>query len=330
MEPSASSRLQRSNDFLQPFVIDHSRIRGQLVRLGPVVNEILTRHAYPDTVSRALAELLVIGAMLSVNLKADGVVTLQAKGDGPVKFLVVDATSRGGLRGYAELAAGGAKALVALEKKRKKSKNAEAVTLRDVLGAGYLAITLDMGADARYQGVVALADTSLADAIRGYFTQSQQVEMDIRLSVGHAVQDGAHAWSAGGIMMERMPGEGGARAPDEADPDEEEEEDPEEQWRRCCLFMETVTAAELLEEGVSSWSLLERLFNEEGVWAYPPRHLSAQCRCSRERIEQALRTIAREELESMMVDGEMTVNCQFCNKGEGFSRAEIAAWHGAV
>ena len=99
-----SLELVKYKDCVQPFLIHHSSIRGKMVRLAEVVDTILTRHDYPEVVSSLLAELLVVAAMLAGNLKHKGILTLQLKGDGPVRFIVVDATAEGELRGYAQLA----------------------------------------------------------------------------------------------------------------------------------------------------------------------------------------------------------------------------------
>src|SRR4029450_2163476 len=88
-------------DFIQPFSIEGHGVRGRLVRLSDVADRIIRQHAYPDSIARLLAEMMVLTAALAAALKYDGVFTLQTKGDGPVKLMVVDVTSDGGVRGYA-------------------------------------------------------------------------------------------------------------------------------------------------------------------------------------------------------------------------------------
>lgn len=307
-----------SADVLHPFLIDHSHIRGQMVRLGPVVDEIITRHNYPAPVSRLLGEMLIVGALLSSNLTAQGILTLQAKGDGLVKFIVVDATHEGKLRGYAQLADD---ALPTLKKMRSKRP-----TLAALMGKGYLAITLDQAEGSRYQGIVELARTTIADALQNYFTQSQQVEMSVRLAVDRAGKN--KRWVAGGIMIERLPEEGGVFASVEAEKRfRQDAETAQAQWQEVRMFMETVTSAELLDAELSTWDVLRRLFNEDGVWAYPPRPLSAECRCSRERVSQVIATIPKEELTDMFVKDTLSITCQFCNTPQLFSREEVHTPH---
>lgn len=309
-------------DLLQSFLIDRTHIGGRLVRLGTVANTILLRNEYPDAVSRLLAEMLVIASMLSYSLKSQGILTLQATGDGPVQFIVVDVTENGNLRGYAELAEDAAEELDALS-----PEESDELMLGELLGNGKLAIILDQGADGgRYQGIVELKGNSLSEAIQHYFTQSQQAEMAVKLAVHKDRKSGRDAWSAAGIMIERLPEEGGKQEPGEAESMIDAQE-AEEEWQRNRLFMSTVRDEELLNQQLSSWKLLTRLFNEDGVWAYAPHALSAECRCSRGRILEVLSTINYEELQEMMDDGALSVHCRFCNTTEVFTEEALSHMH---
>ncbi len=292
-------------NLLQSFLIDRSHIRGKLVRLQSAADTILSQHHYPAPVAQLLAEMLVTVAMLSSNLKKEGVLTLQATGDGAVRFIIVDATDTGHLRGYAEM-------------EEDASPLPAGAPLSHIMGKGKLAITLDQGGeDGRYQGIVELEGESFAEAMQRYFTRSQQVEMHVKL----AVSQEREGWKASGILIEQVPAEGGeAEKPNV----ENKEEDREEQWRRASLLFGTVREEELLDANLSTWALLTRLFGEDGVWAYTPHALEALCRCSDERIAGILASLPAEDLQEMTVDGELEVHCQFCNTVRTF-RAEIAA-----
>src|SRR5258708_16671427 len=93
---------ESESDIIQPFEIEGLEVRGRLVRLSAVADEILTRHDYPDAVAKQLAEMMALSAVMAAALKYDGIFTLQAKGDGPIKLMVVDLTSGGPMRGYAQ------------------------------------------------------------------------------------------------------------------------------------------------------------------------------------------------------------------------------------
>lgn len=300
-------------DFIQPFLIDHSSIRGRLVRVNKALDAILSAHNYPVEVSIHLAEQIVIACLLSATLEKGGILTVQAKGDGAVKFIVVDVMGGGTIRGYAEVN----------EKKLKqaigKSKTVKH-PLSKILGKGYLAVTLDEGnSKERYQGIVELQGDSLTDAFRGYFLQSQQGEIAVHVTV-RAPSKLREKWQAGGVIIERMPMAGGKQK-------ELSTEEQDEIWRRTKLFMQTIKDVEMLSSGVTPQNLLYRLFNEDGVWVYKLQPIKAGCRCSRARIRAVLKTIPKEELIAALDKDKMSVNCQFCNKTEVFTREDINRLH---
>lgn len=308
-----SIELVEYKDCVQPFLIHHSSIRGKVVRLADVADTILTRHAYPDVVSHLLAEMLVIATMLSANLKSKGILTVQLKGDGLVKFIVADATATGKMRGYADLAEGAAEKLSALKPEKTK--------LSDIVGKGYVAITLDQGKEP-YQGIVELNGESLTETVQDYFTQSEQSGVMLKIIVGKTREE---EWRAGGILLQHMPEEGG-NVPLSVEAKERKENDtPEEQWMRACVLAETVKDTELLDQYLPPQQLLYRLFNEDGVWVYGAKEVEEKCRCSREKISRTLASFPQAEIEEYIVEGAVSINCQFCNSSELFNAEELAA-----
>ena len=296
-------------DFLHPFLIDECLVKGSFIRLGLAVDEIIRRHNYPRAVSRLLAEQMVLACMLSVNLEESGSLTMQVKGGkgGPVNFMVVDVTGQGHIRGYAELAEDAAEKL-AFWKRDEEPK------FREIVGEGaYLAITMNTGPNSQqYQGIVELRGETLTEAVAEYFSQSEQISVSIKVAVAQKQR-----WYAGGIMLQRIPGQGGKKLT------KKQMAEDEENWNRSKILMNSVKNEELLDAELPAQSLLLRLFNEDGVWVYEPIRLGAQCRCSRERIEDVLATFPNEELEEMKNDGVISVNCQFCNKTEVFRENDI-------
>jgi molecular chaperone Hsp33 len=298
MRTAAAAQTQPSDDLIQPFLLESSGIRGNLVRLGPVVNEILTRHDHPPPVARLLGEMLALTAMLAGLIKHDGVFSLQTKGDGAVGTMIADMTSGGDLRGYAAFDAGRVAAI------------AGAVGVSDLLGAGYLAFTADPGPPAdRYQGIVALAGETLAECLQHYFLQSEQVQSG--LLVATDLVDGA--WRAAGLILQRLPEEGPAYGPAV----------DEDAWRRAMILQASCTRGELLGPELPVNDLLYRLFHEEGVRVFQRREVQAGCRCSRARLEDTLRALPREEVEELRIDGEVIVTCEFCNRRYGFDSAAL-------
>ena len=158
------------DDIIRPFILEVPGLRGRLVRLGAIVDEILSRHAYPEPVASLLGEHLALTGALASMLKFDGIFTLQTKGDGPVTMMVADVTTAGGLRGYAEF--DGAAVAEMIERQAERP-----ITCNRLLGAGYLAYTVDQGGQSeRHQGIVELTGESLADTIHHYWTCIEKVE----------------------------------------------------------------------------------------------------------------------------------------------------------
>lgn len=286
-------------NLLTPFLLQNQLVRGRLVRMGSAAETILARYDYPPHVRQMLGELLAVAAMLSANLKHEGIFTIQIRGKGLVPLVVVDAVYGGELRGYAEVSDGAADAIRAMEQYSPEA----------IVGEGaYLAITLDPGAGGqRYQGIVALEGDSVAAAFVNYFTHSEQLDVELKLAVSEKAP-----WVIGGMMIERMP---------EAAPAQKEAND--EAWAYARAMLGTVKAAELLDPLLDAQTLLYRLFHEEGVIVYAAHTISVGCRCSRGRIEELLKSMSAEDRMHMIVDGAASVHCQFCNKTEKFTPQQL-------
>ena len=304
-----------ADDLVLPFRTVRSDVIGRVIRLGSVVDLVLSRHAYPDPVSHALGEALALTAMLGTALKTEAKLILQTKTDGPLDFLVADFVAPGKLRGYASFD----KTDAALAETKGRGDQGA------LLGKGHVAMTIDRGDDKdRYQGIVSLDCEPLVDAAHTYFRQSEQLPTFIRLAVarhyGPSGGEGPRAshWRAGGLMIQQLPREGGKRDPSAS------EDDDEENWNRARHLAATVEDHELLDPMLSPQRLLYRLFHEEGVVVTPAATLAAACRCSRERIHGYLRQFGAEELKDMREpDGGVTVTCEFCSRKYRFTSADI-------
>ena len=303
--------MPSSDDLVMPFATRLNGMNGRLVRLGPAVDTILTQHNYPDAVSVALGEALVLVALLGSALKFSGQLILQTKTDGPLSLLVADYVAPGHLRGYASadatrVASAAASAGTPDEKQAR------------LLGNGYLAMTIDPGGDMdRYQGIVALEGDTLGSAAHTYFRQSEQLPTLIRLSVARHFAGGAWRWRAGGLMIQQIARGGGLEAAAHAsgeDRDASLEGEHDEDWNRIKLLAATVENHELIDPTLSPQRLLYRLFHEEGVTARDPSPLIAQCRCSRERLLGVLQNFDAAALADMRDEnGRLTATCEFCS-----------------
>ena len=296
-----------NDDLILPFQAEHAEVAGRLAKLGPVVDTILSRHDYPEPVSKLLGEAVALTAILGAALKFEGKFILQASTDGPVDLLVADYQVPGALRGYARFSAERLAALPADG---------------PLLGEGHLAMTIDRGPDTeRYQGVVPLEGGSLADAADTYFRQSEQLPTFIKLAVARHYRAGQSerpwTWRAGGLLVQKLTREGGRRATRES-------AFAAEDWTRAKALAETVEDHELLDPMLPPDRLLYRLFHEEKVRAYRAVPLTSYCSCSEARVEELLRRFSAEDLAEMVVDGKVSVTCEFCNRSYRFDPASFA------
>ena len=175
-ESSSQERIELvipADDLILPFQADQADVVGRLVKLGPVVDTILSRHDYPEPVSQLLGEAVALTALLGAALKFEGKFILQASTDGPVDLLVADYQVPGQLRGYARFSADRVAAIAGGDSETSQ-----------LLGQGHFAMTIDRGSEMeRYQGVVPLEGESLTEAADTYFRQSEQLPTFIRLAV---------------------------------------------------------------------------------------------------------------------------------------------------
>lgn len=281
------------------FTLPQRHVRGRLVRMGSLADEVLAAHAYPDPVGRLLAEALALTALLGDLLRpAEGQLTLQARGQGgPVGLLVAD-WAEGALRGYAQQE---------LDRRSTTTEGQGTDSLAAMLGEGYLAITVDQTLTAeRYQGIVALGSSSLASTAEAYFSSSEQVPTLVRLAASHGA-DGR--WRAGGLLLQILSRaeQGGARLHVDGAPDHD--------WDHVHAIAATLQPAELLDPALGHEQLLWRLFHEEEVRVQPVRALRRGCRCDVDHIRSVLEQFSEEERADMRnAQGVISVDCEFCSR----------------
>ncbi|MAF68201.1 MAG: molecular chaperone Hsp33 [Micavibrio sp.] len=283
-----------SDNIVQTFQLESSSIRGRVLKIGSVLEEIIQKHGYPETVNYLIAELTGLSLLLASILKYDGVFTLQLQGDGPISMMVADVDADNGVRACATFDAD-----KVAEIDYKKAQ------LKDFFGEkSYLAFTVDPGGDMdRYQGIVSLEGASLSEAADHYFQQSEQLQTTLKLKVKKL----GKSWRAGGIMIQRMP-------LDSKVVQEEVKESGDEDWSRSSILLGTVTDEELTDPRLHENTLLTRLFHEEGVRVYTPEPIIHTCRCSERKLDNVLATLPLEDLEHITIDGKIEIKCEFCSK----------------
>ena len=286
------------DDVLHRFLLERAGVRGVLVRLGPSWRDVAGRADYPEAVRTLLGQSLAASAMLTGNIKLEGALSIELKSSGALRLLFAECTDQGRLRGLA----------------RWNDPLPEPLVVSELPGA-VMAITIGHAERGqRYQGLVDLQQPSLSEALENYFNQSEQLPAKILLA--------AHGDHAVGLMLQRLPGEGGHSAADD-----------EDGWNRIEHLTATLGVEELLN--TSPEQLLYRLYHEESVRLFEPRPLAFGCSCTRDRVESMLRSLGREEVEAALEarDGEIEVICEFCAQRYTFDRIDaehlLSASHNA-
>jgi molecular chaperone Hsp33 len=275
-------------DTLQKFMFENSLVRGELIEISDAWQQVQSRRTYPSVVSAILGEMMAAAALLSANLKFDGTIIMQIHGDGPVQLLVAECDAALRLRATAKL--------------REDAEISEQAGLQELVnanGEGRFAITLDptdkQPGQQAYQGIVALEGESVATVIENYMMRSEQLDTRLWLAADDKV--------ARGLLLQKLPDDGGTLAP-LADADA---------WNRTVTLASTLNQQELLSTDIMT--LLQRLYWEETVRVFDPRHPTFHCGCSREKVGNMLKMLGREEIDSALADlGKLDINCDFCGQ----------------
>ncbi len=286
--------IETFSDKLMGFTLPGRSARGRVVRLDDVLEQVLSAHDYPAPITHLLGEALVLGALIGGLLKGETAqMTMQAQTNGGIVRLLVCDYRAGAVRGYADFDA-----------ERLAGLGANP-TLEALFGDGYLAITFDTEGSQRYQGIVPLEGTSLAEACESYFSQSEQVPTLIRV----ASRAGAKGRAAAGLLVQHL-----------ADGEEGRErlhvrlDHPD--WEHVATMAGSISHDELLDPGLSLEAIVWRLFHEEDeVRVQQGAVLSRGCRCS---VEHYTAIIARfppeDQVEMRNDDGIIAVDCAFCSR----------------
>ena len=305
---------------LHKFIFDGLPVRGSIVRLTDAWTEILARRqanaqtgAWPPPVAELLGEMAAAGVLMQSNIKFNGALILQIFGDGPVKVAVAEVQHDLGLRVTAKVVGD-----VPID--------ARLAQLVNVGNKGRCAITLDpkerFPGQQPYQGVVPLHGDHrerldrLSEVLEHYMLQSEQLDTTLVLAADNKV--------AAGLLIQRLPVEGGRNlAGSLVSSANEDEIGVNEDYNRISLLAKSLKREELLELDVDT--VLRRLFWEEKLLRFPPQAPRFACTCSSERVSNMLRSLGREEAESIIEEqGRIEVGCDFCGQQYRFDAVDAA------
>lgn len=297
---------------LHKFLFDGMAVRGMLVRLVDGWQEALRRRraagAFAPEVRALLGEMSAAAVLMQANLKFEGALVLQVFGDGPVKLAVAEARSDLAFRTTATVVGS-------------VPRGARLEALVNVHGQGRCAITLDperrLPGQQPYQGVVPLHGDrreplqDVAQVLEHYMLQSEQLDTRLVLAADDRL--------AAGLLIQRLPVEGagnlGARR-------NEDDIGIDEDFNRIAMLAATLTRAELL--ALDADTLLHRLFWDEPLVRFEPLAPRFACRCSRDRVRGMLRSLGRDESESLIAErGVVEVGCEFCGLQYRFDAVDV-------
>ena len=277
---------------MRGFLFNSMDIRGVHIRLDESVQTLLQQHAYPAPVSALLSQLFIASALLSANLKLQGRLSVQVRGDGPLEYAMAEC----------RMSQPGTLQPLSL---KGLARHGEVVDdnlgLHELLGKGQLVITIEPDDGQRYQGIVGLEYDTLAACLEGYFYQSEQLPTHLQLSMGES--------QAAGFMVQRLPAGGNDEA--QADGD----------WELVHALVTTLSAEELL--ALPAEQVLHRLFHEHDLTVFAERPVTYQCDCSRERSAHAIVALGQTKVGQMLGDlGSIVIDCQFCNTQYAFDKVD--------
>lgn len=310
---ASKARELNWEEMVLPFQLDKANVRGRLARLDAVLSDVLEQHDYPLSVSSLVAEAVVLTALIGQTIKLRWKLSLQIRGDGPIRLIATDyygPTAEGAPARVRAYAGYDAEALAASTK-----------APFDNIGKGMFAILIDQGPDmVPYHGITPLAGGSLGACAATYFAQSEQLPTRFEITVGQSTTKGTkETWRAGGIMIQHMPEasphatDGGSGEAGLLQAEDLLHGDDQEDWSRVNILLDTVEETELIGPLVSPPTVLHRLFHEETPRIFDVQPIVFGCSCSEEKVRNTMSIYSAKDIQKMTDDaGNVTADCQFC------------------
>ena len=283
------------NDYIIRATAANDQIRAFAAVTTEMVESAREHHNTSPVATAALGRLLTAGAMMGSMMKGEkDVLTLQIKAGGPLQGITVTADSQGNVKGYV----GNPDVCIPANSKGK-------LDVAGAVGPGFLTVIKDMGLKEPYSGQVMLQTCESAEDLTYYFATSEQVPSAVGLGV--LMNKNNTVRQAGGFIVQLMPFA---------------EEEVISKLEQNVQKISSVTS--LLEEGHTPESLLEKVLEGFDVQIMEKMDTRFHCNCTRERVEKALISIGRKELNEMIQEGKpIEMNCHFCNTNYTFTVEEL-------
>ena len=283
------------NDYIIRATAANDQIRAFAAVTTQMVETAREHHNTSPVATAALGRLLTAGAMMGSMMKGEkDVLTLQIKAGGPLQGITVTADSQGNVKGYV----GNPDVCIPANSKGK-------LDVAGAVGPGFLNVIKDMGLKEPYSGQVMLQTCEIAEDLTYYFATSEQVPSAVGLGV--LMNKNNTVRQAGGFIVQLMPFA---------------EEEVISRLEQNVQKINSVTS--LLEEGHTPESLLEKVLEGFDMQINEKTDTRFHCNCTRERVEKALISIGRKELNEMIQEGkDIEMNCHFCNTNYTFTVEEM-------
>lgn len=272
-------------DQLYRFLFQNRNVRGEMVQLASSLDQMLQNHQYPQPVKQLLAELVAATSLLTATLKFEGDIAVQVQGDGPVRFAAVNGTDQQQFRGVVRMQA-----------------EIQGDSFRELIGEGYMLVTITPKQGERYQGIIPLTGDSLTSTLEAYFAQSEQLPTRLYLYTDITAQHNL----AAGFMLQILPVEQQKATADLADLE---------------MLSDTLTKEEMLS--LSAEQLLFRLYHQEQVELFPAQSVNFVCGCSREKCSSAIVSLGKDVINEHLVAGQLDISCEYCNKTYHFNADDL-------
>ena len=275
-----------NQDLLVRFLFNQRDVRGEIAYTSDSLQQMLQNHDYPYPVKQLLAELVVATSLLTATLKLDGDIAVQLQGDGPVRFAAVNGTAEQEFRGVARLQA-----------------EIGATGFRDLIGEGYMLVTITPKQGERYQGIIPLTGDSLTETLEAYFAQSEQLPTRLYLFTELTETQSR----AAGLLLQVLP----------VDPEKAKQD-----FSDLVIVTDTITSTELLN--LPTEQMLHRLYHDEEVELFAPQAIRFVCGCSREKCEAAIISLGKSVIEEHIAEGKLEISCDYCNSTYLFDSVELS------
>ena len=274
----------KSTDTLRHFLLEHSSVQGEIVHLDASWQAVVAQKAYPKAIQILLGDLVVSAVLLSATMRLSGSITMQVKAEGPLKLLVVECRDGKSIRAMAHW-----------------EQDWDSSVVNSHFDLAQLVMTLDPdNSTERYQGIIDLSGSTIAEALENYLMQNGQINARLRLANDNK--------QAAGILLQRSL---------------DDDLDYDSFWNQALEVAREITEDDLLELPVME--LISRFQNRYGIRVFADETISFQCSCTQERVDNVLRWLGEEEVMAVIEEmGKVHVECEFCGHAYSYDAVDIS------